>query len=147
MIKRQAQTRKYTKKFKFLQLIFSSFNYKIIMLKKQYRLTKNKEFENVMAKGKAGYRPILMFKFIKNNLKISRVGIIVSNKVSKKASQRNLIKRRIREIIRLIFKNLKSGYDIVIVASPKIIDEQGKVLSYQEIESAVILGLQKVKLL
>ena len=123
------------------------FFYNKIMLKKDSLLTKNKEFETVMAKGKAEYSPILMFKFIKNDLKISRVGIIVSNKVSKKASQRNLIKRRIREIIRLNFKNLKPGYDIVIVASPKIINQQGKILAYQEIESTLILGLQKAKLL
>lgn len=117
------------------------------MLKKTQRLTKNKEFETVLKTGKAFYCPILLVKCIKNNLTYSRLGLIVSNKISKKASQRNLIKRRIREIIRLALPKIKKGVDMVIIVSPKIINQQKKVLAYQEIEQAINLVLKKANLL
>lgn len=117
------------------------------MLKKELRLTKNKEFEAVLKKGKSVYSSVLLIKFIKNNLNYSRFGLIVSNKVSKKASQRNLIKRRIREIIRLSINKIKKGFDLVIIVSPKIINEKGKPLDYTETEKILIKALIKGKVL
>ena len=117
------------------------------MLKKQYRLTKNKEFEAVSQSKKSGYTPVLMFKFIKNNLSYSRFGFVVSNKVTKKAPQRNLIRRRIREIIRLNIKKISRGYDFIIIVSPKIINKEGKVLPFSEIEKYVINAFKKANLI
>jgi len=117
------------------------------MLAKKYRLTKDKEFEKVMKKGKAAYSPVLMLKFVKNDLDYTRVGVIVSNKVSKKAVRRNLARRRIREIIRLVFKNLGKGIDLVIIASPKILTAEGKVKKYQEIEKYLIATLKNSRIL
>jgi ribonuclease P protein component len=116
------------------------------MLEKKYRITKNKEFESVMTQKEAVYSPVLMIKFVKNELSYPRIGLIVSNKVSKKASQRNLIKRRIREIIQLNFKKIKKNNDIIIIVSPKIIKE-AKVLKYQEIETYLITAFKKAKLI
>jgi len=78
---------------------------------------------------------------------MSRFGLIVSNKVSKKATQRNLIRRRISEFIRLNLKSIKSGYDFVIILSPKIIKSQGKILDYQKISELLRLTLTKAKLI
>ena len=117
------------------------------MLKKANRLTKSKEIAEVLKKGKAAYWPILMVKFLKNDLPYSRYAIIVSNKVSKRANKRNLIKRRIREIMRLAMSQVKKGYDAVIIASPKIINKQGKVIKYQELEKFLKTVLVKANLL
>lgn len=117
------------------------------MLRKPLRLTKKNDFEAIASQGKAYYCPILMLKSLKNKFKYNRFGFIVSNKVSKKAAQRNLIKRRIREIIRLNLSEIKKGYDIVIIVSPKIINSQGKVLKYQEIEKYLMTILKKAKLI
>jgi ribonuclease P protein component len=117
------------------------------MLQKKQRLTKKKEFEKITQKGKAYYSQILMLKILKNDLAYSRFGIIVSNKVSKKASQRNLIKRRVREIIRLNLNRVKSGYDVVIIVSPKIIDQNNKVLKYQIIEKHLLSAFSKANLI
>ncbi|MFC1598415.1 ribonuclease P protein component [Patescibacteria group bacterium] len=117
------------------------------MLQKQYRLTKNKEFEIVASKGKAVYSPVLLIKNTGNNYQYSRFGIIVSNKVSKKASQRNLIKRRIREIIKQEFDKIEKGKDIVIIASPKIINDKGKVMPYEQLETYLLSSFKKANLL
>jgi len=116
------------------------------MFKKQYRLTKNKEFQSVMKGGQAAYSPVLMLKYYKNNLDYSRIGIIVSNKVSKKAVRRNLARRRIREILQSMFTQLKPGYDIVFIASPKIVVDD-KVVKYKQIEQFLQSLLKKSKLI
>jgi len=117
------------------------------MLAKKYRLTKNLQFEAVMGKGQAVYSPILLIKQINNKYNYSRIGIIVSNKVSKKASQRNLIKRRLREIIKKEFSKIKKGKDVVIIVSPKIINENQKVMEYKQIEKYFLTSMQKAGLL
>jgi len=117
------------------------------MLSKKYRITKNKEFESIMKNKKAVYSPVMMCKYIKSNNDYPRFGLIVSNKVSKKASQRNLIKRRLREIIRLNLAKIKKGYDLAIIVSPKIINEKGKVLKYDELEKFLIDLFKKAEIL
>ncbi len=116
------------------------------MLKKQNRITKNKEFEVVMKQKKAVYCPVLMIKYVKNDFAFSRFGIIVSNKISKKAYQRNLIKRRIREIIRINFAKIKKGNDLVIIVSPKIINKEAKIMSHDEMEEVLLNTLKKANL-
>ncbi len=114
------------------------------MLKKYLRLSKKKEFDLVFKKGKSTYSPFLLLKYADNGLPLSRFGIIVSNKVSKKATKRNLIKRRLREIIRLNQPKIKKGFDFVIIVSPKIINEKGKVLKSQEIEDGLLSLFKKM---
>jgi ribonuclease P protein component len=117
------------------------------MLKRINRLSKKKDIEKVSKSGKVSYASLFILKFNPNNLTFSRFGLIVSNKVSKKATKRNLIKRRIREILRLALPKIRQGFDIIIIVSPKIINQQGKVLKYSEIQEALLSLLQKAKLL
>jgi len=53
----------------------------------------------------------------KNDTNLSRFGISVSKKVGKSVV-RNKIKRRIREILRTNYDNIKKGYDIVFSVKP-----------------------------
>lgn len=92
------------------------------MLPKKFRLTKDKDFEKVAKQGRACFTKGLGIKYIRNNLAISRFGIVVSLKVSKKATQRNKIKRRLREIIRKKLPEVKSGYDIMVLTNPSSLE-------------------------
>jgi ribonuclease P protein component len=116
------------------------------MLKKLYRLNKTKDIQTLMKTGRAFYSPILMVKAKANELAHSRFAIIVSNKVSKKATQRNLIKRRLREIVRLQLAKLETGADVAILASAKMIDAKGKVLEYQDMAKEVEAVFKKARL-
>lgn len=98
---------------------------------------KKKEFEAVFKKGKTRAGKLVFLKILKNNLDDNRFGIVVSKKISKKAVNRNKIKRRLKEIIRQI--NIKSGFDIVIVAKPEILDKK-----YQEIKDELEELLKKL---
>ena len=110
------------------------------MFPKKNRLTKNKEFDHVFKKGRSSYNGIIGLKTASNDLDINRFGIIVSKKASKKAVERNKIKRQIRAIIRS--KSLKKGYDCLVIALPKI-----ESLSHEEIEKSIINNLTRLRLL
>ena len=90
------------------------------MLPKRNRLTKKKDFERVFKEGKKYNLPggKIYLKIIKNKLKSSRFGFVVSKKISKKATVRNRIKRRLREAVRMKMPEIKKGIDGVIVVVP-----------------------------
>lgn len=96
------------------------------MLSKKNRLTKNKDFDQVFIKGKASYTGFIGLKCEKNGLEISRFGILVSTKVSKKAVVRNKIKRRIRQALFLNMDRLKNGYDCAVICRPAIAEKDQK---------------------
>lgn len=100
------------------------------MLAKQYRLKKNKDFELVFKRGKTFDSKLLFLKTIKrNNLKVSRFGLVVGTKISKKATIRNKIKRRLRDVIRKKLEDIKPGFDVIIGAKAGVVDK-----NYQEIK-------------
>lgn len=84
-------------------------------------------------------------RFIRNNEQAnSRFGFIVGKKVDKKATQRNLVKRRLRSIVRnhLDELNEQSSFDVVIVAYDKIAE-----LKFDELETLLVQALQQNKIL
>lgn len=99
------------------------------MLKKENRLKKKRDFERVLQKGRGYKGDSLFLKVIKNEEAEARIGIIVSKKVSKKAVERNKLRRRIREIVRTI--NLPSHFDAVVVAFPKASEKTFQELSLE----------------
>ncbi|MCK5490255.1 MAG: ribonuclease P protein component [Candidatus Pacebacteria bacterium] len=91
------------------------------MLKKQFRIRKQKDFENVFSKGRYISEKFLTLKIVSNKLAFSRFGFIISNKVSKKAVERNRAKRLLRESIRLFQDSIKSQIDFVFIPKKEII--------------------------
>jgi ribonuclease P protein component len=81
-------------------------------------------------------------KVRENQLPHSRFGIIVGMKVSKNAAERNLVKRRLREILRKRLAEIKSGHDVMVMASAQAL---GK--SYQILEADVVTALKKAGML
>ncbi len=110
------------------------------MLPKKYRLSKNKEFDFVFKNGKSSYGKLLGVKIAKNNLLLSRFGILVGSKVDKRAVVRNKIKRRLRAIIYENLNKIKKGYDCVIITLPLI-----KEVSYQEIKRDLENNFRKLR--
>lgn len=87
-------------------------------MKKSLRLTKNFEFVRVYKTGRRQTSPFFTMYIKKNNLDHTRLGVSVSKKVGKSVV-RNKIKRRIREIVRTNYDNIKKGYDIVFSVKPE----------------------------
>ena len=106
------------------------------------RLRKKKDFAKVYQRGYSYSSLLLWLKLLPNDLSYNRVGIVVSTKVSKKAVERNRIKRRLRALIKDYLSSIKPGYDIIITARVRIIDK-----SFQEIDQDLKSLLQRAQLL
>lgn len=90
------------------------------MLPKENRLKKEKEFETVFKGGRAVKGSNIFLKYLANGTDKTKVGFVVSKKVSKLAVERNKIKRRMREVVRLKKKEIKEGLSIIFIALPSI---------------------------
>jgi len=102
------------------------------MLPKIYRLKKKDDFARVFHQKRSFKELFLILKKRPNDLNCSRFGIIVSSKISKKATVRNRIRRIISEIVRLNLTGIKKSQDMVFITMPGI-DKK----NYKEIEENV----------
>jgi len=91
------------------------------MLPRKNKLKKKTDFKKVFDKGKYYGSSFISLKAFENDLDYSRFGVIVGSKISKKAVDRNKIKRRIENSISL--ENIKAGQDIVIMVKPLILEK------------------------
>ncbi len=87
------------------------------MLKKINRIRKTREMNKVYKLGKTIHTSTLVIKFFEDS-KI-RIAFVISKKISKKAVDRNRIKRVLREFLRLNMERLKTG-DYMINAKTRI---------------------------
>jgi ribonuclease P protein component len=92
------------------------------MLKKPHRLRNDKDINDVL-KGKKGvFDAVCGVKYSKNKLDVSRITVIVGTKVSKKAVDRNWVKRQYREISKKLLPRIQAGYDIALLAGKGALD-------------------------
>lgn len=110
------------------------------MLKQENRIRLNKEFDRIFKTGQSFYGKMVGIKKTANNSNKNRFGIIINTKVSKKAVERNKIRRNIREIIKNRMSALVTGNDFVIIVFPLILNK-----SFQEIEVEIERGLRQLK--
>ncbi len=85
------------------------------MIKKENRLNKKKDIENVLKNGKSFYNDSIGIKILKNSLLKNRFCITISAKISKKSVDRQKIRRRIKYIILINKPLLKEGLDCLII--------------------------------
>ena len=124
------------------------------MLPNEYRLKRMKDFEILFKEGwfvggnllTAKVWKINVEKYQKRDYKESdlKIGLVVGLKVSKKAVDRNRLKRQMREVVRLLLKDgkIKTGYMVAIVAKPIMLG-----VEYETVEKEVLDILKKGSLL
>ncbi len=108
----------------------------------KYRsLKKEKDFQRVFQQGKKINCPELTLIFLPGqNNSTNQVAIITSKAYFRKATQRNLIKRRLKAILRQI--NLaKNGLDIIIIAKTALLTKK-----FEDLKIVVESIFQKAKL-
>lgn len=111
------------------------------MLPGKNRLKKKKDFERVFRQGESFKKECLVLRLAKNNLKVVRFGFVVGLKVSKKASLRNKIRRRLKAITKARLPQIKTGFDVVLIASK---DSANK--TFQEMAEIVNSLFKKAKI-
>ena len=101
-------------------------------MKNYHSLRNNREFQMVYNEGNSKANRYLVLYYRKNDLEYNRLGISVSKKVGNSVV-RHRTTRLIRESYRLNQDNLKTGYDMVVIAR-----QTAKGQNYHTIESAFL---------
>ena len=108
------------------------------MLPKKYRLVKENDFKQVFKSRKTFVQSFVFIKLVENKLAFSRFGFVVGLKISKKAVERNRVRRQMQEIIRTSMADIQAGFDVVVMVKREIIGKP-----YQEVRMALIEALGK----
>lgn len=112
------------------------------MLPKENRLKKEKEFEAVFKGGRTIKGGNIFLRYLANGTGKTKVGFVVSKKVSKLAVKRNKVKRRMREIVRIRKEEIKEGLSIIFIALPSAVNAD-----YGEMEKDIEILLNKGELI
>jgi len=99
------------------------------VLPKTNRLKKTKDIRRVFKGGSAFREAFLMLRPLENSLESSRFVFVVGKNVSKKATVRNKIRRRIREAVRLKMPGIKKGFDDYMPISSGVISMNGSIIT------------------
>lgn len=106
---------------------------------KEEKLCSDKGIESLYKTGSSFLNhPIVVYYLALPDMKITKILISVSKKKYKHAVDRNLLKRRLREAYRLNKSILEKKYYLAFVYVGN------EILSYQQIEKSMILGLKKI---
>jgi ribonuclease P protein component len=109
-------------------------------MNRKYRLTNSSDFQRVRLTGQSYAHPIAILIASPNSGHISRFGFTTGKSLGS-AVRRNRAKRLLREAMRGQINAIEPGWDIVIIARPKIFES-----SWNEIEKAVSNLVQRAGL-
>lgn len=85
-------------------------------LKRALRLRKSSEFQQVRQQGRRITSRLLALAWMPNDVAQLRIGFVVSKHISKRAVDRNRVKRLLAEALRPALGDLAQGWDIVFSA-------------------------------
>ena len=102
------------------------------MLKRENRIRLKKEFTEIKNKGRVLYSPFFGWLTYKENDDLKKFGFIVSKKISKKAVDRNRIRRILSEIIRKNLDKFQNGTRVVFLTKKEILGKK-----YDEVEKEI----------
>jgi ribonuclease P protein component len=105
-------------------------------LPKKNRITAKDDFRRLFREGKTVQNSFFFIRYLANGRDFARWGIVVPVSVSKKSVDRNRIKRRMSEALKL-FLNLP--LDAVITATPIILEK-----SFDEIKGQIEKNIKKI---
>lgn len=112
----------------------------LTMLARSNRLTEKRDFQRVFSRGLSASTSLYAVRWARNIVGIPRFGFVVANKISKQATKRNTIRRRLREIIRKNLDLLPLPIDVVFIARATIVGARSR-----DIEPQVRRTLEIIK--
>ncbi len=102
-------------------------------MQRDFRLRQADDFQRLRREGRAVSHRLMVVSIAPNTLAHNRYGFIVSKHLGK-AVTRNLIRRRLRAVVRELHPQLKPGYDIVIIARAALVEQPFMVLQRTVVE-------------
>lgn len=112
------------------------------MLAASNRLAKRSDIEAVHKRGRSFFVGNLGLRLAKNSLAVSRFAIITSLKVSKRSTERNKLKRRLREIMRReIMPHVSPGFDGILLTKKPLLE-----MPFNELRELTLSLFKKARL-
>lgn len=111
------------------------------MLPHHYRLTSTRDFKETFSKGRKIQGNVFTLFVRQGKGAVSQFGIVVPNSVSKKAVERNRIKRIVRSFVEKQTNIFEKGYLCVLVAK-KQAERADKVRLEEDLNGIFFKGLQ-----
>jgi len=99
------------------------------MLPKSKRLTKQRDFLKLAASGHTVFGPYATLRVRQVPGKATQVAFITSTKVFKKSVDRNRVKRRLREVVRLLWHELPAGMHLLFILKPEALKAEWPLLT------------------
>ncbi len=112
------------------------------MLSAKHRVVTDRDWHMLHRRGLTYHEADAVLKVLPQQRPTSRFGFSIGLKVHKKASQRNLLKRRLRAIVAAMLPRIKTGFDIAIIAKPPL-----KNLTFTQLDDRIVHIFNKAKLL
>jgi len=112
------------------------------MLPRPNRLVKDADFKRLAKTGRSFSSPNFYLKTIVGGANPPSFGIVISAKVNKRATVRNLLKRRLSEIILRLLPEMKTGRQVMLVAKTS-----ATTLTYQELGQEIEMLLESARII
>lgn len=109
------------------------------MLKKENRIQQKKDFERIKRNGTRIDTPLFGLLWLKENNEEKKMGMVVSKRISKKAVERNKIRRLLAEATRKHLRDIPVGFCGVILAKGRLLG-----LKYRIVENELIACLKQI---
>ncbi|MBL8100513.1 MAG: ribonuclease P protein component [Anaerolineales bacterium] len=111
-------------------------------MQRRFRLSRAEDFKRVRQTGKSFAHPLVVLVIKANESKDNvRVGV-TAGKTTGTAVDRNRAKRLLREAMRPLIPNIASGFDLILIARPKLVTS-----TLTETRSALINLFQRANIL
>jgi len=109
-----------------------------IMLEKDKRLRKSRDFALLSQKGRVVYGSLFTLRF-RQSEEATKVGFVASTKVFKRAADRNRAKRRLRAALRDLEAEWPKKYDLLFITKRDVITA-----NYSDIKKQVQKSFAKI---
>ena len=110
------------------------------MLKRTNRLRKRYQFAYVYKSGKFVSEKAVTLHYVSSKNKYIKAGFAVTKKIGH-AIKRNLVRRRLREILRKYLPDLNQNFNIILVAKEQILTTD-----FLQLETQIVNLLKRTKL-
>jgi ribonuclease P protein component len=113
------------------------------MLNSKNRIKKDREFSRIFRKSEKAFANNLTFRTAPKNGGVVRFGFVISNKIDKRATRRNMLRRKIRAMAREIIPLITSRNDIVVIVNKNY----PYPYDFEVIKNDFIAGLKRLRLI
>jgi ribonuclease P protein component len=83
-------------------------------------LSRPQEFSAIQDRGTTRSTGLLTARFLRTDLETTRFGLATGRRIGS-AVVRNRVRRRIREVLRVLASSFQPGWDVLIIARPAIV--------------------------